>query len=61
MARTGEVARKTAETEIALRLEIDGTGAAKIDTGVGFLNHMLTLLSKHGLMDLEVCCKGRCV
>ena len=58
MARTGEVARKTAETEIALRLEIDGTGAAKIDTGVGFLNHMLTLLSKHGLMDLDVCCKG---
>ena len=58
MARTGEVARKTAETEIALRLEINGTGAAKIDTGVGFLNHMLTLLSKHGLMDLDVCCKG---
>ena len=55
MARTGEVARKTAETEIALRLEIDGTGAAKIDTGVGFLNHMLTLLSKHCLLYTSRC------
>ena len=58
MARTGEVARKTAETDVALRLGIDGTGASQIDTGVGFLNHMLTLLSKHGMMDLQVRCKG---
>ena len=58
MARTGEVARKTAETDVALQLAIDGTGASQIDTGVGFLNHKLTLLSKHGMMDLQVRCKG---
>ncbi|MBQ4288631.1 MAG: imidazoleglycerol-phosphate dehydratase HisB [Clostridia bacterium] len=56
--RKGEIARKTAETDIRLSLELDGTGASKIDTGVGFLDHMLTLLSKHGRFDLDVWCKG---
>ncbi len=56
--RKGEIARKTAETDIRLSLELDGTGASKIDTGVGFLDHMPTLLSKHGRFDLDVWCKG---
>ena len=56
--RKGEIARKTAETDIRLSFELDGTGASKIDTGVGFLDHMLTLLSKHGRFDLDVWCKG---
>ena len=56
--RKGDIARKTAETDIRLSLELDGTGVSKIDTGVGFLDHMLTLLSKHGRFDLDVWCKG---
>ncbi len=56
--RKGEIARKTAETDIRLSLELDGTGVSKIDTGVGFLDHMLTLLSKHGRFDLDVWCNG---
>ena len=47
--RTATVNRTTGETDIRLQLELDGTGASQIDTGVGFLNHMLTLLAKHGL------------
>ena len=58
MARNAEINRKTAETEISLSLEIDGTGSADIDTGVGFLDHMLTLWTRHGLMDLRVRCNG---
>ena len=46
--------RKTAETDIALSLSIDGSGASSIDTGVAFFDHMLTLFAKHGLFDLEV-------
>ena len=46
--------RKTAETDIALSLEIDGTGVSKIDTGVPFFDHMLTLFAKHGLFNLEI-------
>ena len=56
--RTAEVIRKTAETDIFLKLNLDGTGASKIDTGCGFLDHMLTLFSKHGRFDLELTCKG---
>ena len=50
--------RKTAETEITIELVIDGTGASKIDTGVPFFDHMLTLFAKHGLFDLTVTTKG---
>ena len=56
--RTSEVKRKTAETDIALTLNLDGSGASKIDSGCGFLDHMLTLFAKHGGFDLELTCKG---
>lgn len=56
--RSSEIKRKTAETDIMLRLEIDGTGKCSIDTGSGFLNHMLTLFASHGRFDLEVKCVG---
>ena len=56
--RKATVTRKTAETDIALTLALDGTGASKTDTGVPFLDHMLTLFAKHGLFDLDVTCKG---
>ena len=56
--RSSEIKRKTAETNIALTLSLDGTGVAKIDSGCGFLDHMLTLFAKHGRFDLEVKCKG---
>jgi imidazoleglycerol-phosphate dehydratase len=52
------LSRKTAETDISLRLGIDGSGSSSVDTGVGFLDHMLTLFSKHGLMDLEIKASG---
>ena len=50
--------RKTAETDIALTLNLDGTGKGEIDSGVGFLDHMLTLFAKHARMDLRITCKG---
>ena len=56
--RTAEIKRKTAETNISLNLNIDGTGKSNIDTGCGFLNHMLTLFSKHSRFDLDVKCVG---
>lgn len=56
--RKATVTRKTAETDIALTLALDGTGASKTDTGVPFFDHMLTLFAKHGLFDLDVTCKG---
>jgi len=56
--RAATVARKTAETDIALTLAIDGRGRAEIDTGVAFFDHMLTLFAKHGLFDLTVKAKG---
>lgn len=58
MKRESEVTRKTAETDIRIKLNIDGTGVSKVETGVGFFGHMLTLLAKHSLTDLEVCCRG---
>jgi len=57
-SRVATVSRKTAETNIALSLAIDGRGAAQIDTGVAFFDHMLTLFAKHGLFDLTVKAKG---
>ena len=56
--RTCEINRKTAETDIMLTLNLDGTGKSTIDTGVGFLNHMLTLFAAHGKFDLTVKCTG---
>ena len=56
--RTAEINRQTAETKIALKLNLDGTGQSQIKTGVGFLDHMLTLFAKHGLFDLSVTCDG---
>lgn len=56
--RTAQIARDTNETSIRLTLELDGTGTSKVDSGCGFLNHMLTLLAAHGRFDLEVSCKG---
>lgn len=57
-SRVATVTRKTAETDIALTLAIDGRGVGKIDTGVAFFDHMLTLFAKHGLFDLTVKAKG---
>ena len=56
--RTCEINRKTAETDIMLTLSLDGTGKSAIDTGVGFLDHMLTLFAAHGKFDLTVKCAG---
>ena len=56
--RTCEITRKTAETDITLMLNLDGTGKSSIDTGCGFLNHMLTLFAAHGKFDLTVNCVG---
>ena len=56
--RTAEICRKTAETDIMLTLNLDGTGKSTVKTGVGFLDHMLTLFAAHGKFDLEVTCNG---
>ncbi|WP_326911249.1 imidazoleglycerol-phosphate dehydratase HisB [Sedimentibacter sp. MB31-C6] len=56
--RKAKVNRKTFETDISIELNIDGTGKSDIDTGIGILNHMLTLFSFHGGFDLKVKCKG---
>lgn len=56
--RTAEIKRNTAETKIELSLNLDGRGTSSVDTGVGFLNHMLTLFAKHGRFDLAVKCDG---
>jgi imidazoleglycerol-phosphate dehydratase len=56
--RTSEINRKTAETDISLYLNLDGTGKSEIDTGVGFFDHMLTLFASHGMFDLKVKCNG---
>lgn len=56
--RTSDIRRKTAETDIILKLELDGTGCSSIDTGCGFLDHMLTLFARHGRFDLTVKCVG---
>ena len=56
--RVAELSRTTAETDIRLRLDLDGTGLSQIATGCGFLDHMLTLFARHGRFDLSVQCKG---
>ena len=58
MARTAEVTRKTGETDITVRLDLDGTGICDIDTGVPFFDHMLNAFGRHGLFDLTVCATG---
>lgn len=56
--RTGEISRRTRETDIRVLVNLDGTGKADIDTGVAFFDHMLEQLAKHGLLDLAISCKG---
>ena len=56
--RTANISRKTAETDVSVTLTLEGAGRGAIDTGVGFLDHMLTLLCKHGKFDLDVKCVG---
>ena len=58
MSRKAKITRKTKETDIQVDLNIDGKGKYKVDTGIGFLNHMLEQLSKHSLMDLKLIAKG---
>ena len=57
-ARTSEIKRKTGETDIELMLNIDGSGQSRINTGLGFLDHMFTALTKHGRFDLQLSCRG---
>ncbi|MCX7813974.1 MAG: imidazoleglycerol-phosphate dehydratase HisB [Tepidimonas ignava] len=57
-ARTAEVQRVTAETRIHVRVNLDGTGASRLHTGIGFFDHMLDQIARHGLIDLEVQCEG---
>ena len=57
-ARTAEVQRNTAETRVHVRVNLDGTGQARLNSGIGFLDHMLDQIARHGLIDLEVECAG---
>ena len=56
--RIGEFSRKTGETDITVKINLDGTGRYTLESGVPFFDHMLTMLAKQGLMDLEIACKG---
>ena len=56
--RTAQVQRQTTETDIDLRLCLDGSGQAQVETGIGFFDHMLTAFARHGLCDLEIRCRG---
>ncbi|HEY8358758.1 MAG TPA: imidazoleglycerol-phosphate dehydratase HisB [Ramlibacter sp.] len=56
--RTAEVTRNTAETQITVKLDLDGTGQAKLATGIGFFDHMLDQIARHGLIDLDIDAKG---
>jgi imidazoleglycerol-phosphate dehydratase len=58
MPRIAQINRKTSETDIALSLNLDGSGKVEVTTGVGFFDHMLTHIGKHGLFDLSVQCRG---
>ena len=57
-ARTAEVTRKTAETNIRVAVNLDGSGQAKLSTGIGFLDHMIDQIARHGLIDLDIQCEG---
>ena len=57
-ARTAEIARNTAETKITVRVNLDGTGQARLETGIGFFDHMLDQIARHGLIDLEIEAQG---
>lgn len=56
--RQAEVTRNTAETQITVRLDLDGTGQAKLSTGIGFFDHMLDQIARHGLIDLDIAAQG---
>lgn len=58
MIRVAEIKRKTAETDIYLKIRLDGKGESSVKTGCGFLDHMLTLFAKHSRFDMEISCKG---
>lgn len=58
MSRSAEVLRQTAETRIRCRIRLDGTGAATVQTGLGFLDHMLTALARHSRIDIDLQCEG---
>lgn len=58
MARQAEITRTTSETRITLKLNLDGSGQSEIDTGIGFLDHMLTALARHALFDLDIRAEG---
>ena len=57
-ARTAEVSRNTAETKITVKLNLDGTGQSKLSTGIGFFDHMLDQIARHGLIDLDIHAEG---
>ena len=58
LARTAEVNRNTAETRVAVRINLDGTGKASLNSGIGFLDHMLDQIARHGLIDMDIECAG---
>lgn len=58
MPRTAEIARKTKETDITVKVDLDGNGTYDIDTGIGFFDHMLSALSKHSGINMDIKCKG---
>jgi imidazoleglycerol-phosphate dehydratase len=58
VSRVGEAHRATGETDVRVRVDLDGTGVSTVSTGVGFFDHMLTLVARHGLIDLEVEARG---
>ena len=58
LPRTAEVSRNTAETKITVKLNLDGTGQANLSTGIGFFDHMLDQIARHGLIDLDIQCVG---
>ena len=57
-ARIAEVSRNTAETQITVKINLDGTGQSKLSTGIGFFDHMLDQIARHGLIDLDIQAKG---
>ncbi len=58
MNRTADVARNTAETKITVKVDLDGTGQAKLATGIGFFDHMLDQIARHGMIDLDIAAEG---